>query len=326
MDYVRLGRSGLQVSRLCLGTLAFGDPGWRDWVLDGDRARPFFRAALDAGINFFDTADMYSDGASEVITGKHLREMARRDEIVLTTKVFRPMGPAPTQQGLSRKHIMEGIDASLRRLGMDYVDIYMIHRLDPETEIEETLEALHDVVKAGKALYIGASSTHAWELAKALYTADLGGWTRFVSMQNHYNMVYREDEREMVPLCLDQGVALTPWSPLARGFLAGNRHRQGGGDTLRSRSDPQAERYYFNDAAFEIADKAAEIARRRGISPIQVALAWMLGKPAVAAPVIGVSRVKQLAELVDAAEVALDDDEIAELEAPYRPLPQMGLD
>ncbi len=324
MEYVRLGRSGLQVSRLCLGTLAFGDPGWRDWVMDGAAAKPFFRAALDAGINFFDTADMHSQGISEVVVGKHLRKMARRDEIVLTTKVYRPMGEAPTQRGLSRKHIMEAIDASLQRLAMDYVDIYMIHRMDPETEIEETLEALHDVVKAGKALYIGASTCLAWELSKALFTADRGGWPRFVSMQNHYNLVYREDEREMVPLCLDQGVALTPWSPLARGFLAGNRQRRGGGLTLRSNTDPQAERYYFNDAAFEIADKAAEIAHKRGISPIQVALAWMLRKPAVAAPAIGVSRVEQLAELVEAVEISLDDDEMAALEAPYRPMPLMG--
>jgi aryl-alcohol dehydrogenase (NADP+) len=269
---------------------------------------------------------MYSQGASEVITGKHLREMARRDEIVLTTKVYRPMGPTPTQQGLSRKHIMEAIDASLSRLGMDYVDIYMIHRFDPETEIEETLEALNDVVKAGKARYIGASSGLAWQLAKALYTADLGGWSRFIAMQSHYNMVYREDERELVPLCQDQGVALTPWSPLARGFLAGNRHRQGGGETVRSRSDPQADGYYFNDAAFEIADKAAEIARERGVQPIQVALAWLLQKPAIAAPVVGVSRAAQLAELVEATDISLDDDEIAALEAPYRPLPLMGLD
>ncbi|MFO7662469.1 MAG: aldo/keto reductase, partial [Chloroflexota bacterium] len=237
MEYVNLGRSGLKVSRICLGMMTYGTPEWREWVLDEEKSRPFIRRALDLGINFFDTADMYSLGVSEEVTGRALWDLARRDEVVLATKVYFAIGRGPNGGGLSRKHIMEAIDASLRRLGTDYVDLYQIHRWDGSVPIEETMEALHDVVKAGKALYIGASSMYAWQFAKAQYTADLHGWTRFVSMQNHMNLVYREEEREMLPFCIDQGIGVIPWSPLARGFLAGNRQRDGEMPTRRAGSD-----------------------------------------------------------------------------------------
>ena len=319
MEYVTLGRTGLMVSRLCLGTLPFGKPGWREWVMGEADSRPYFRAALEAGINFFDTADQYSNGVSEEVTGRALNDLARRDEVVVATKVFNPTGEKPTQRGLSRKHIMEEIDASLRRLGMDYVDFYITHRWDDATPIEETMEALHDVVKAGKALYLGASSMYAWQFAKAQAVAERHGWTRFVAMQNHYNLIEREEEREMIPLCVDQGVAVTPWSPLARGFLAGNRHRQGGGDTLRSRNDDRAVALYYADADFEVADTVGEVARRHGVAPIQVALAWLLQKPGIAAPVVGVSGLEQLAELVAGVALRLSDDDMTALEAPYRP-------
>ena len=319
MDYVNLGNSGLQVSRLCLGTLTFGDKAWRDWMLDEEQARPIVRAAAEQGINFFDTADMYSLGVSERIVGKLLAELGGRDEYVLATKVHTPMGEALTQRGLSRKHIMEGIDASLRRLGHDYVDLYIIHRWDYTTPIEETMAALHDVVKAGKALYLGASSMYAWQFAKAQAVAERNGWTPFISMQNHYNLVYREEEREMIPACQDMGVAVTPWSPLARGFLAGNRHRQGGGDTIRAMGDDQAKARYYSESDFEIVDRVVEIAKQRGVNPIQIALAWILAKPGVVSPVIGVSSTDQLNELTAQWSLTLDDDEMTALEAPYSP-------
>ena len=324
MQYVNLGSSGMKVSRLCLGCMTFGAKSWRDWVLDEEASRPIVRAALEAGINFFDTADVYSQGVSEEITGKLLREMARRDEYVLATKVYNPMGDRPNQRGLSRKHIMEGIDASLRRLGVDYVDLYITHRWDIATPIAETMEALNDVVKAGKALYIGASSMYAWQFAKAQHVAAMHGWQRFVSMQNHYNLIYREEEREMIPQCRDMGVALTPWSPLARGFLAGNRHRQGGGDTARARSDDMARRMYYTDSDFSIADAAETLARGRGASPIQVALAWLLHKPAITAPIVGTSRPEQLRELAEAVDLHLDPGDLDTLEAPYRPRAILG--
>jgi len=324
VEYTNLGNTGVKVSRLCLGTLTFGDPGWRSWVHDLEGSRPIMRAALEAGINFIDTADMYSTGVSEEITGQLLREMAPRDEYVLATKVFNAMGDKPNQRGLSRKHIMEGIDASLRRLGLDYVDLYIIHRFDPETPIEETMQALHDVVKAGKAHYIGASSMFAWQFAKAQQVAAVNGWTRFVSMQNHYNLIYREEEREMIPMCQDMGVAVTPWSPLARGFLAGNRHRQGGGDTARAKDDPMAQQIYYGDADFAIADQVVELARQRGVQPIQVALAWILARPGITAPVIGVSSAEQLDELTAGVGIELSAAEMAALEAPYRPKPVAG--
>ncbi|MDA1100579.1 MAG: aldo/keto reductase [Proteobacteria bacterium] len=319
MEYVNLGGSGLRVSQLCLGTMTFGDKAWRDWMLDEEQARPIVRAAAEAGINFFDTADMYSQGASERITGRLVAELGGRDEYVLATKVNTPMGPAPTQRGLSRKHIMEGIDASLDRLGQDYVDLYIIHRWDDTTPIEETMEALHDVVKAGKALYLGASSMYAWQFAKAQAVARRHGWTPFIAMQNHYNLIYREEEREMIPACMDMGVAVTPWSPLARGFLAGNRHRQGGGDTLRARGDDMAQSAYYSEVDFEIADRVAQIANEHGVKPIQVALAWILAKPGVVSPVIGVSSTAQLNELTAELSATLSDEEMERLETPYIP-------
>ncbi len=324
MQYVRLGQRGMKVSRLCLGMMSYGSSQWRDWVLDEDASRPFVRRALELGINFFDTADMYSLGVSEEVTGRALRDFARRDEVVIATKVFYPMGDGPNQGGLSRKHIMEAIDASLRRLGTDYVDLYQIHRWDPETPIEETLEALHDVVKAGKALYIGASSMYAWQFARALYTADQHGWTRFATMQNHYNLVYREEEREMIPLCIDQGIAVIPWSPLARGFLAGNRTRDRQGETTRSRSDSFAHALYYQDNDFETVERVKTLAGQRGISPAQVALAWILHKPGVTSPIIGATQMRHLEEAVAALDIQLTDEELAFLEEPYQPHPILG--
>ncbi len=324
MDYVNLGRTGLKVSRLCLGAMTYGSPEWRDWVLVEEESRPFIQRALEAGINFFDTADMYSLGMSEKILGRALHDFARRDEVVIATKVFFPMGEKPNQGGLSRVHIMHAIDDSLRRLGTDYVDLYQIHRWDYETPIEETLEALHDVVKAGKARYIGASSMYAWQFARALYLADQCGWTRFVSMQNHYNLVYREEEREMIPLCRHEGIAVIPWSPLARGFLAGTRARGGGGDTTRSRSDAYAASYYYKDSDFQIVDRVAELAGRRGVSLAQIALAWMLHQPAVTAPIIGASKMKHMEESIAALDIHLEPDELRFLEELYQPHPVMG--
>jgi 1-deoxyxylulose-5-phosphate synthase len=324
MQFTHLGSTGLVVSRLCLGAMTYGTPKWRPWVLDEDASRPFIQRALEFGINFFDTADMYSRGVSEEVLGRALHDFARREEVVIGTKVFSPMGESPNQRGLSRLHILRSIDDSLRRLGTDYVDLYQIHRWDPETPIEETLEALHDVVKAGKARYIGASSMFAWQFAKALYLADRHGWTRFVSMQNHYNLVYREEEREMIPLCLDQGVGVIPWSPLARGFLAGNRAREQWGETLRARTDEYAQVMYYQESDFVVAGRAAELAKARGVSPAQVALAWMLAKPAVTAPIIGASKMFQLEEAIAALEIHLSEQEMAALEEPYRPHPVLG--
>ncbi len=319
MQYVRLGRTGLRVSRICLGTMTYGTSKWRDWILDEDESRPFIKRALDLGINFFDTADMYSLGVSEEVVGRALRDFARRDEVILATKVYHPMSDDPNARGLSRKHILDSIDASLRRLGMDYVDLYQVHRWDYETPIEETLEALHDVVRAGKARYIGASSMFAWQFAKAQYTADLHGWTRFVSMQNHYNLIYREEEREMIPFCLDQGVGLIPWSPLARGFLAGNRTPDKDGQTIRSKTDDLAHRMYYRDDDFAVVDRVVELAQKRGHSPAQIALAWMLHKPGITSPIIGASKMHHLEEAVAAVEIELSAEEMAFLEEPYRP-------
>lgn len=324
MQYVRLGKTGLKVSRLCLGMMTYGTPQWRDWVLDEAASRPFVQRALELGINFFDTADIYSLGVSEEVTGRALKDFAKRDEVVIATKVFSPMGDKPNQGGLSRKHIMQAIDDSLRRLGTDYVDLYQIHRWDPETPIEETLEALHDVVKAGKARYIGASSMYAWQFAQALYLADLHGWTRFVAMQNHYNLVYREEEREMIPLCRDQGIAVIPWSPLARGFLAGNRTRDKGGETARSKSDGFAHHMYYQDNDFATLDRVVELAKTRGCSPAQLSLAWMLHKPGVTSPIIGASKMPHLEEAVAALEIQLSPEDMAYLEGPYQPHPVLG--
>ncbi len=319
MDYVRFGATGTKVSRLCLGMMTFGTPGWRDYVMEEDSSRPIIKAAVEAGINFFDTADVYAQGGSELVTGTILGDLLGRHEYVLATKVYNPMGDGPNDRGLSRKHIMESIDASLRRLKTDYVDLYIIHRWDYATPIEETMGALHDVVRSGKALYIGASSMYAWQFMKAQAAARQNGWTPFVSMQNHYNLIYREEEREMIPLCLDQGIAVTPWSPLARGFLAGNRHRQGGGETVRARTDDIAQNMYYRDVDFAIADRVGEVASRLGASRPEVALGWMLTKPAITAPIIGVSTEEQLRTVLKAADRKLSPDDVGYLEELYEP-------
>jgi len=319
MEYLRLGHTGLNVSRICLGMMTYGTPKWRDWVLEEDASRPFIHAALDAGINFFDTADVYSIGVSEEITGRALRDFAQRDSVVIATKVNGAMGPGPNDRGLSRKHILQAIDASLRRLGTDYVDLYQIHRFDPATPIEETMEALHDIVRAGKARYIGASSMYAWQFAKMQHAAEKNGWTRFVSMQNHYNLVYREEEREMIPLCRADGVGLIPWSPLARGFLAGNRSRDKGGETARAKSDDFAHRMYYTENDFAIVDRVSELAHQRGVNNAQIGLAWLLHKPGVTAPIIGASKPQHLQDAIAATALRLSAEEMQALEAPYQP-------
>ena len=319
MKYARLGGSGLQVSRICLGMMSYGSKTERAWHLDETEAEPIVRRAVDAGVTFFDTADAYSDGLTEEITGRLLGKLLpRRDDYVLATKVYFPMGPGPNDGGLSRKHILSAIDASLARLGTDYVDLYQIHRWDDETPIEETMEALNDVVRAGKARYIGASSMYAWQFAKAQQLAAVAGGSRFVSMQNHYNLVYREEEREMIPLCLDQGIGVIPWSPLARGLLAGSRVRGGERSTVRAGSDPLADRMY-DEADFEVVDVVREVAGERGTTPAQIALAWLLGKPAVTAPIVGATKLRHLEDALAAVDLTLDADETARLEAPYRP-------
>jgi aryl-alcohol dehydrogenase (NADP+) len=318
MKYLNLGHTGLKVSRLCLGCMTYGSTKWREWMLEEEASRPFIQKSLEAGINFFDTANVYSDGVSEEILGRAIRDMAKRDEVVIATKLFNPMRPDPNGRGLSRKAIMTEIDHSLNRLGMDYVDLYQTHRWDPETPIEETMEALHDVVKAGKARYIGASSMYAWQFAKAQHAADKHGWTKFVSMQNHYNLIYREEEREMLPLCADQGIGVIPWSPLARGFLAGNRDKQGG-ETSRAKTDDFAKKLYYQDDDFKVADRLTEVAKARGLSNTQVALAWILSKPVVTAPIIGASKPHHLEQALASLDVELSEDEIKKLEEPYKP-------
>jgi aryl-alcohol dehydrogenase-like predicted oxidoreductase len=324
MKYVRLGRSGLQVSRLCLGMMSYGNTHERAWILSQDRAEPIVRRAVDAGITFFDTADMYSEGESEVVTGRLLKRFfTAREDYVLATKVFFPMSDAPTGRGLSRKHILESIDASLRRLGTDYVDIYQIHRWDYETPIEETMAALHDVVQMGKALYIGASSMYAWQFAKAQHVALGQGGTRFISMQNHYNLIYREEEREMIPLCVDQGIGIIPWSPLARGLLTGTRGRGGARLTLRAKSDPVADELYEEDD-FDVVDVTEAIARERGTATARIALAWLLQKPYVTAPIVGATKLEHVDDAVAALEIALSETEVERLESPYRPHRVLG--
>jgi len=342
MQYVNLGTTGLKVSRICLGMMTYGSPQWRPWVLDENAAKPFVQRAVDAGINFFDTANLYSNGVSEIITGKLLKEFAKREEVVIATKVFFPVSDdmsadaptsagqiSPNTSGLSRKHIMHAVDASLKRLGTDYIDLYQIHRWDRATPIEETMEALHDIVKAGKVRYIGASSMWAWQFAKAQQIAKERGWTRFVSMQNHYNLAYREEEREMIPLCKDQGVALIPWSPLARGFLAGNRKPDdkdasaNNSATSRAKTDELALRYYYSEADFAIVETLSRLAKNKGVSNAQIAYAWLLHK-GVTAPIIGASKPHQLEEAIAATTVSLTAEEIIELEKPYRPHPIIG--
>jgi aryl-alcohol dehydrogenase-like predicted oxidoreductase len=322
VQYVKLGRTGLEVSRICLGCMSFGEPdrGNHEWTLGEDASKPFLRRAAELGINFWDTANVYSDGSSEEIVGRALKEYGRRDEIVLATKVNGRMHEGPNGQGLSRKHIFAQIDASLSRLGTDYVDLYQIHRWDYGTPIEETLEALHDVVKAGKARYIGASSMHAWQFSQALYLADLHGWTRFVSMQNHYNLLYREEEREMLPLCADQEIGVIPWSPLARGRLT----RDIDDTTSRSETDQFGRTLYGDDADRAIVSAVAEIAEARGVSRAQVAMAWVAGRPGITAPIVGATKMHHLEEAVAALDVELTADEVEKLEAPYRPRPVVG--
>lgn len=325
MQYTKLGKTGVTVSRLCLGCMSYGSanlPDWatgtKGWHVGKEAAREHFKIAIEAGITFFDTADVYCIGQSEEITGFWLREMASRDEIVVATKVHGVMGPGPNKRGLSRKHIIEGCENSLRRLGMDFVDLYQIHRWDSDTPIEETLEALDSLVRAGKVRYLGASSMAAWQLSKALYTAKERGWHRFVTMQNHYNLVYREEEREMIPLCIDQGLGIIPWSPLARGFLTGTRRRDGG-STTRANVDTFAKDMYYSEDDFVVADTVAEIAGRRGVSPAQVACAWVLQAPGVTAPIIGATKPEHLKDIVKAVDLKLSAEEVSALEKPYRP-------
>lgn len=324
MKTVRLGTTGLEVSRLTLGCMTYGDPDWRSWILDEDASRAHFRKALDLGINFFDTANMYSKGVSEEITGKLLRELAHREDYVLASKVYFPVAKGPNRGGLSRKHILAACDASLKRLGLDYIDLYQIHRFDHETPVEETIEALDSLVRAGKVRYLGASSMAAWEFATMLFTADAMDATRFVSMQNHLNLAYREEEREMVPLCLDQGIGLIPWSPLARGFLAGNRTRTTRDPTPRARDDSYADRLYYEEADFKVLDTLIDVSSRLGEKPAKVALAWLLSVPGVDSAIVGTTRLEQMEELAAAVDLTLDEETIAALEAPYVPHPVLG--
>ena len=324
MTYVNLGKSGLKVSRLTLGTMTYGSRQLREWVLEEEESRPFIKLALELGINFFDTADVYSLGASEEILGRALKDFAKRDQVIIATKVFNKVGDGPNDKGLSRKHIFDSIDASLRRLQTDYVDLYQIHRWDYETPIEETLEALHDLVKSGKVRYLGISSVYAWQFAKALYTADKHGWNRFISIQNHYNLVYREEEREVIPLSLDQGIGIIPWSPLARGFLAGNRRKEGYGETVRAKTDEFAHNLYYQESDFKIVDRVVDLAQKRGVKPTQIALAWLLHKPGVTSPIIGASKIEHLKDAVEALDLVLSQEEIKLLEEPYQPHPILG--
>lgn len=322
MDYVSLGSSGLKVSRICLGTMTYGSNKWRKWVLEEDEARPFIRRALELGVNFIDTANMYSGGLSEEILGRALKEFGpSRDRIVIATKVYMPMGEDPNQRGLSRKHIVHAIEESLRRLQLDYVDLYLIHRFDPQTRIEETLRALDDLVRAGKVLYTGASSMSAWQFAKMLYVADQLGVERFVCMQNHYNVIYREEEREMIPLCLEEGIAVTPYSPLARGFVAGNRRPKDFGDTRRAKVDEYSKGLFFQPADFAVVEQVSRVARERGVSNSRVALAWLLSQPGVTSTIVGATKPEQLDDTVAALDLKLEPEEMEALASEYQPHP-----
>jgi aryl-alcohol dehydrogenase-like predicted oxidoreductase len=321
MEYIRLGSTGMKVSRVSLGCMSYGLPGEHNpWVLDEEQSRPYIKRALEAGINFFDTANVYSSGMSETVLGNAMRDFAKRDEVVIATKVRFPMGQGPNDYGLSRKHILSSIDASLKRLKMDYVDLYQIHRWDYETPIEETMETLHDIVRAGKVRYIGASAMFAWQFAKAQYTADLYGWTRFVSMQNHYNLLYREDERELIPFCQDQEVGLIPFSPLARGLLA-RKPEQNQKDTLRYQSDALAKSRYTQADNLTTIERVQEVADARGVPMAQVALSWMYGKPYITSPIIGATKPHHLDDAIASVELQLSEDEVKRLEEPYRPHP-----
>lgn len=325
MEYVNLGATGLKVSRICLGTMTYGSSKWREWVLDEEASRPLIRQAIEAGINFFDTADMYSLGVSEEVVGRALKDFGRpRDQIVIGTKVFYPVGQDPNQRGLSRKHIMHAIDNSLRRLGTDYVDLYQIHRFDPETPIEETIQALHDLVRAGKVLYLGASSMTVWQFTKMLYTADANGWTRFATMQNHYNLIYREEEREMIPLCLNEGIGVIPWSPLARGLLAGTRRPA----SIRAKTDIYGKQIYgeqTSDPDARVIERLEAVAAAEGVNPAQIALAWLLQKPGVVAPIVGASKPQHLEDAVAALTIRLGAESIASLEELYVPHAVAGM-
>ena len=323
MDYTNLGATGLRVSRICLGMMSFGDKSSREWVLEESAAEPLVRAAAEGGVIFYDTANVYAKGASEVVTGRLLGKLFKRDDVVVASKVFMPMSDGENDRGLSRKHILSSIDASLRRLGMDYVDLYQIHRWDPRTPIEETMEALHDVVKSGKARYLGASSMYAWQFAKAQHVAERHGWTRFVSMQNHYNLLYREEEREMIPQCIDQGVGVIPWSPLARGVLTGNRTRDGQKRTTRAGSDPFGDSLY-GPADFDVVDAVTEVAAERGVPPAQIALAWLLHRPGVTAPIVGTTKPGHVTDALAAVKLELTAAEIRRLEESYVPHPVLG--
>jgi 1-deoxyxylulose-5-phosphate synthase len=324
MEYVNLGNTGMRVSRICLGMMSFGNDSDRAWALDEDAAEPIVRAAVEGGVTFFDTADTYSGGASEVATGRLVSKMLTRDEVVIATKVFMPMTPGENGGGLSRKHVLSAIDASLDRLGMDYVDLYQIHRWDPRTPIEETMGALHDIVRAGKARYIGASSMFAWQFATAQHVADRHGWTRFVSMQPHYNLLYREEEREMIPLCVDQGIGVIPWSPLARGVLTGNRSRDGERRTTRAGTDPFTDYLYSHPSDFDVVERVAEVAAGRAVPPAQVALAWLLHRPGVTAPIVGATKQAHLTDALAAEKLALSAEEMKRLEELYVPHPVLG--
>ena len=338
MEYVNLGQTGLKVSRICLGMMTYGTEQWRPWTLEEADARPIVQRAVELGINFFDTADMYSAGASEELTGKFLREFTRRDEVVIATKVLFPVDiafqagspdsapPRPNTAGLSRKHIFEAVEGSLGRLGIDYIDLYQIHRWDYETPIEETMEALHDLVKSGKVRYIGASSMWAWQFAKAHHIAQSNGWVRFVSMQNHYNLIYREEEREMIPLCRDLGVALIPWSPLARGFLVGNRTPDDitAGCTPRARTDDFARNLYYREEDFAVVNRLSELASQRGESNARIAYAWLLHQPGLAAPIVGASKTAHIEEAVAATQLTLSEEEIQLLGDAYKPHAVLG--
>jgi len=325
MEYRRLGNTGLKVSRLSLGCMSYGKGETHaEWTLDEKTSLPFFRRAIEHGINFFDTADGYQEGASEKIVGKAVREFSRRDEVVIASKFFAPMGKGENERGASRKHIMAAIDGTLKRLGTDHVDLWQLHRWDYDTPFEETAQAMDDVVRAGKALHIGASSMYAWQFAKALAIQERGGWAKFVSMQPQYNLVYREEEREMLPLCRDAGIGVIPWSPLARGFLAGNRTKEGGGATPRAQGDKFARQLYYRDDDFAVQARLAEVAAAKGVQPMQVALAWVASRPGVTAPIIGATKLHQLDEAVAALAVTLSDEEVARLEEPYQPHPVLG--
>jgi aryl-alcohol dehydrogenase-like predicted oxidoreductase len=328
MQYVQLGRTGLTVSRVCLGCMSYGSPSWRPWVLDETAARPFYRRAVEAGINFFDTSDMYSAGVSEEVTGRALRELANRDEIVVATKVYFPLAAGPNQSGLSRKHVVQACEASLRRLGLEAIDLYQIHRFDPAVPIEETLAALDHLVQAGKVRYIGASSGYAWTMALALSASERHGWARFVSMQNHYNLLYREEEREMIPLCLHEGVGVIPWSPLARGLLGRPRPADAqvrSGGTARAASDSYSPHLYDTPSDWDVVDAVEGVAKLRGATMAEVALAWLLGRPGVSAPIVGATKLEHLDTALRALDLALSDDERAALEAPYRPHAVRGI-